>query len=101
MMIRFAAPALLALSCAAPALAAAEADPHAGHSTGRAADAPADAAAEPEAPEEKERKVCRMEKETGSNFPKRVCRTVAQMEADQRAAEQFRDRQNRMGNSGR
>jgi hypothetical protein len=96
MMIRFAAPALLALSCTAPAFAAA--DPHAGHqSTERAAEAPADA----DAPEDKERKVCRMEKETGSNFPRRVCRTVAQMEADQRAAEQFRDRQNRMGPSAR
>jgi hypothetical protein len=95
MMIRFAAPALLAISCTAPAFAAA--DPHAGHTAERAAEAPAVA----EAPEDKERKVCRMEKETGSNFPRRVCRTVAQMEADQRAAEQFRDRQNRMGNSGR
>ena len=98
MMIRLTAPfALLALSCAGPAFAAA-ADPHAGHqATERAAETPAVA----DAPEDKERKVCRLEKETGSNFPKRVCRTVAQMEADQRAAEQFRDRQNRMGPSAR
>jgi hypothetical protein len=98
MMIRLAGPlALLALSCAGPALAAA-ADPHAEHqASGRAAETPA--VADP--PEDKERKICRMETRTGSNMPRRVCRTVAQAEADQRAAEQFRDRQNRMGNQAR
>ena len=94
MITRLAAPlALLALSCAGPALAAADGDPHAGHPTERAAEAGATG--------DKERKVCRMETRTGSNMPRRVCRTVAQMEADQRAAEQFRDRQNRTGTSAR
>ena len=32
---------------------------------------------------------------------KRVCRTAEQAEADERNAEQFRDRQNRMGNQAR
>ena len=102
MMIRLAAPfVLLALSCAAPALAATAGDPHAGHPAERAADAPANAPADADAREDKERKVCRRETSTGSNMPRRVCRTVAQIEADQRAAEQFRDRQNRAGTSAR
>ena len=101
-MIRLAAPfALLALSCAAPAFATAGVDPHAGHTAERPADAPVAAPTQAEAPEDKERKVCRRETATGSNMPKRVCRTVAQIEADQRAAEQFRDRQNRAGTSAR
>ena len=102
MTIRLAAPlALIALSCAGPAFAAA--DPHAGHTTERAADAPAvaDAPEDPNPREDRERKVCRTERTTGSLMPKRVCRTVAQIEADQRAAEQFRDRQSRSGGSGR
>jgi hypothetical protein len=94
MMIRLAAPlALIALTCAGPAFAAANHDAHAGHSAEQAGAAEAD--------QEKERKVCRLEKATGSNMPKRVCRTVAQIEADQRNAEQFRDRQNRMGAQAR
>ena len=102
MMIRLAAPfVLLALSCAAPALAATAGDPHAGHPAERAADAPADAPAGADAREDKERKVCRMETATGHVMPKRVCRTVAQIEQDQRNAEQFRDRQNRSGASAR
>ncbi len=93
-MIRFAAPlALLVLSCAGPAFAAAEGETPADH--------PTDGAGDTEAREDKDRKVCRMETRTGSNMPKRVCRTAAQMEADQRAAEQFRDRQNRMGAQAR
>jgi hypothetical protein len=34
-------------------------------------------------------------------MPKRVCRTVEQVEADERNAEQFRDQQNRMGAQAR
>jgi hypothetical protein len=94
MTIRLAAPlALLALSCAGPGFAAASDDAHAGHATEQAPAA--------DARDDKERKVCRMEKATGSNMPKRVCRTVAQIEQDQRNAERFRDQQNRMGASGR
>ena len=96
MTIRLAAPfALIALSCAMPLAAAApEADAHAGHAT-QAAQADDDAKGD------KSRKVCRTETRTGSNMPRRVCRTVAQMEEDERRAEQFRDRQNRMGASAR
>ena len=93
MTIRLAAPlALLALSCAGPAFAAADDSTHAEHSTEQTA-------ATADAREDKTRQVCRMEKATGSNMPKRVCRTVAQIEADQRNAELFRSRQNRMGSS--
>ena len=60
----------------------------------------ADEAAEAK-PAKKPRKICRSETATGSVMPKRVCRTVAQMEEDERNAEQFRDRQNRMGASAR
>jgi hypothetical protein len=91
MTIRFAAPlALIALSCAGPAVAAAH-----DH-------APATpAAAEADAKQDKQRKVCRTETATGSVMPKRVCRTVAQIEEDQRNAERFRDQQNRSGTSAR
>ena len=90
MTIRLAAPfALIALSCAAPSFAAAN-DPHAGHTA-----QPADADARPA----KQRRVCRTETATGSVRPKRVCRTVEQIEEDERLAEQYRDRQNRAGTS--
>ena len=93
MTIRFAAPlALLALSCAVPAFAAAD-DAHAEHGSEQTAAS--------DAKPKKERKVCRSETATGSVMPKRGCRTVAQMEEDERNAEQFRDRQNRMGASAR
>ena len=92
MTIRFAAPlALLALSCAVPSFAAAG---------DTAAETPPPAE-QPAAQPAKERKVCRMETATGHVMPKRVCRTVAQIEQDQRNAEQFRDRQNRSGASAR
>ena len=94
MTIRFAAPlALLALSCAVPAFAAAEDAAHGDHGS--------EPTAASDAKPKKERKVCRSETATGSVMPKRVCRTVAQMEEDERNAEQFRDRQNRMGASAR
>lgn len=93
MTIRLAAPlALIALSCAGPALAAAH-DAHAGQS---AEQTPAE-----EAKPDKQRKVCRTETSTGSVMPRRVCRTVAQMEEEQRNAERFREQQNRMGTSAR
>jgi hypothetical protein len=96
MSIRLAAPlALIALSCAVPTVAVApETDAHAGHA------AQSDQAGD-EAKDDKTRKVCRNETRTGSNMPRRVCRTVAQMEEDERRAEQFRDQQNRMGASAR
>ena len=93
MTIRLAAPlALLALSVAVPGLAAANQAAPAEPTTEQPA---------PEATPAKERKVCRTETATGSVMPKRVCRTVAQIEEDQRNAERFRDQQNRMGSSAR
>ena len=93
MTIRFAAPlALLALSVAVPGFAAANQA------------APAEQASEQAAAEDakpKQRKICRTETATGSVMPKRVCRTVEQVEQDQRNAERFRDQQNRMGSSAR
>ena len=92
MTIRLAAPlALIALSCAGAAIAA----PH-DHT-----DPAAPSAAEADAKQDKQRKVCRTETATGSVMPKRVCRTVAQIEEDQRNAERFRDQQNRSGTSAR
>ena len=94
MTIRFAAPlALFALSVAAPGFASANQDAPAGQSAEQATTA--------EAAPAKQRKICRTETATGSVMPKRVCRTVEQAEQDQRNAEQFRDRQNRMGSSAR
>jgi hypothetical protein len=92
MIIRLAAPlALLALSVAGPALAAADDAAPAEQPSEQAADAkPA-----------KQRRVCRTETATGSVMPKRVCRTVEQIEEDQRRAAEYRDRQNRMGASAR
>jgi len=96
MPIRFAAPlALLALVCAMPAHAAA---PNAGHGEHGAEQGDTAAA---DAKPAKTRRVCRNETATGSVMPKRVCRTVEQMEEDERRAEEFRDRQNRMGSSAR
>ena len=93
MTIRLAAPlALLILSCAASANAAAN-DAHPEHS--------GEQAPTEEVKPEKQRKVCRTETATGSVMPKRVCRTVAQMEEEQRNAERFREQQNRMGASAR
>jgi len=100
MTIRLAAPlALIALSCAAPGAsathdAAADGD-HAGHAEQQAGQA--DAEARPAKP----RRVCRTETSTGSVMPKRVCRTAEQIEEDQRRAEEYRDRQNRMGAQAR
>jgi hypothetical protein len=96
MTIRLAAPlALIAFVCAVPMAAAApDGDAHTGHAT---ESTPTD----DEAKADKTRKVCRTETRTGSNMPRRVCRTVAQMEDDERRAEQFRDQQNRMGASAR
>ena len=92
MTIRLAAPlALLTLFCANAAFAAPQDQ----------ANPEASAATETEAKQDKQRKVCRNETATGSVMPKRVCRTVAQMEEDQRNAERFRDQQNRSGNSAR
>ena len=92
MTIRLTTPlALLALCCAAPGFAAANPDGQAEQS----AEQPAAADAKPA----KQRKVCRTETATGSVMPKRVCRTAEQMEQDERNAEQFRDRQNRMGSA--
>lgn len=93
MTIRLAAPlALITLSFAAPAFAAAN-DAHAEHAAQQTEQADAKPA--------KQRRVCRNETATGSVMPKRVCRTVEQMEADERNAEQFRDQQNRMGAQAR
>jgi len=93
MNIHLAAPlALIALSCGAPALAAAN-DAHAGHTAQQTEQADAKPA--------KQRRVCRNETATGSVMPKRVCRTVEQMEEDERRAAEYRDRQNRMGASAR
>ena len=97
MIIRLAAPlALIALSCAGPGFAAAPDAAHAAHAEGRTDQAPA-----PETAPAKQRKVCRTETATGSVMPKRVCRTVAQIEQDERNVERFRDQQNRMGASAR
>ena len=93
MTIRPAAPlALLALSYGGPAIAAAS-ELHAGHAPERAE--------QTDAKPDKPRRVCRSETATGSVMRKRVCRTAEQAEADERNAEQFRDRQNRMGNQAR
>ena len=93
MTIRFAAPlALLALSCAGPALAAAN-----DHQAGEAAQSTGQTEAQPEKP----RRVCRSETATGSVMRKRVCRTAEQVEADERDAERFRDQQNRTGAQAR
>jgi hypothetical protein len=92
MTIRLAAPlALLVLSCAAPAFAAA----------GGNAEQQAEPAAASDDKPKKERRVCRNETATGSVMPKRVCRTVEQMEEDERRAEEYRDRENRMGGAAR
>ena len=93
MTLRLTALALIASFCAVPAFAAAPSEAAAGNATERSGQA--------EAQPDSERKVCRMETRTGSNMPRRVCRTVAQMEADERQAEQFRDQQNRLGASSR
>jgi len=91
MTIRFAAPlALFALSCAAPVLAVASDSAQAAPGTEQSAS---------DAKPKKERKICRSETATGSVMPKRVCRTVAQIEEDERNAERFRDQQNRAGAS--
>jgi len=93
MTIYLAAPlALLALCCTGPALAATDGATHAGHAPNETA---------PEAKPDKERKVCRTETATGSVMPKRICRTVAQIEEDQLRAEQLRDRRNRAGGTAR
>ena len=90
MTIHLAAPlALLALLCTAPAYASAADGAHSGHTETQA---PAT-----NAKKGKERKICRSETATGSVMPKRVCRTVAQIEEDERNAERFRDQQNRPG----
>jgi hypothetical protein len=97
MTIRLAAPfALLALSCAGAAVAV---PPNADHAThaGSASGQTTDGAAKPD----KQRKICRSEAATGSVMPKRVCRTVAQIEEDQRNAERFREQENRSGASAR
>lgn len=93
MTIRLAAPlALLALSCTVPAFAAAgQASAENAQPSEQAADAKPD----------KQRKICRTETATGSVMPKRVCRTVEQIEEDERNAERFRDQQNRMGAQAR
>ena len=99
MTIRLAAPlALIALSCAVPAPAAtndaaASDAAHAEHSAEQREQADAKPA--------KQRRVCRNETATGSVMPKRVCRTVEQIEEDERRAEEYRDRQNRMGAQAR
>jgi hypothetical protein len=99
MTLRIAAPlALITLFFAAPAAtatngAAANDAAHAGHSAEQQEQADAKPA--------KQRRVCRNETATGSVMPKRVCRTVEQIEADERNAEEYRDRQNRMGASAR
>jgi hypothetical protein len=55
------------------------------------ADAQHDAAAKPEKP----KKVCRTETKTGSVMPKRVCRTPEQIKAEQDAAQDQLDRNQR------
>jgi hypothetical protein len=79
--------ALLALGCATPVFAADAAG------AGDHSDKPATQATTP--PEE--RKICTMETATGSVMPKRVCRTRAEIEAQRREAERYRDQQNRLG----
>ena len=44
---------------------------------------------------EKPKKICRMETRTGSVMPKRVCRTAEQVQADEEAARQTRERMDR------
>src|SRR5687768_4645086 len=97
MSIRLAAPlALVAFSCSSLALAGA---PDAAPSERQAEQAEQSAATE--ARPDKQRKVCRNETATGSVMPRRRCRTVAQMEEEERNAERFRDQQNRMGAQAR
>lgn len=92
MMIRPAAfVASLLLGCATPIFAA---EPEAA-----AAEAESDAPTVETPTPDKDRKVCRMETSTGSVMPKRVCRTVAQIEEEQRQAARYRDQQNRLGSS--
>jgi hypothetical protein len=61
---------------------------------GTTADDDEEIVVEGEVPKEK-RRVCQMRTETGSIMPKRVCRTVAQMEADEQAARETMERVNR------
>ena len=61
---------------------------------GPAADADGDIVVEGDVPKDK-RKVCEMRTSTGSIVPRRVCRTVAQAEADERAGREAIDSVNR------
>ena len=90
--------ALLFLTLGSSGALAQSADPSSSGQTapGRAGDDNPDEeiVVEGEVPKEK-RKICTMRTDTGSIMPKRVCRTVAQIEADERAARDMVDRINR------
>lgn len=48
-----------------------------------------------------EKKICRMESSTGSIMPKRVCRTLAQMEEQQEAARMLKEQVRRQSERDR
>lgn len=84
---------LAALLALAPAYAAADDTPQPAQKSEPAAAAPAPAAA-PSAADPDE-KVCKVERELGSNKLKRVCRTRAQIDADSAAAREALGREQR------
>ena len=86
---------LLALAFLAVPAAAFAADVVPGQADRPAASTDADAQAEAKAEEPRERRICTTSVATGSNMPRRVCRTVAQIDADNQAARDTRDRMNR------
>jgi hypothetical protein len=94
MTLRLVAPfALLILSSAVPALAAAPNAPAEQAQSAEHADADHDRGSD------NTRVVCRRETPTGSIRSKRVCRTVAQVAQDERDADRIRGQQNRAGTS--
>jgi hypothetical protein len=73
----------VALACASPAVAVAAADKP--HDDEASAAKPAESQA-PADKHDKNHQVCRMETATGSVMPKRVCHTVAELDAMQAQA---------------
>jgi hypothetical protein len=85
---------LLALGSGAALAQSADAPPSSQSAPAQAADGGEEIVVEGEVPKER-RKICTTRTETGSIVPKRVCRTVAQIEADELAARESVDRMNR------
>jgi hypothetical protein len=51
-------------------------------------------------PDPKEKLICKRQVATGSSLPKRVCRTLAQIEQDKVDAKKMRDQGQLIGNNG-